>query len=504
MRRSIWLILICMIVLATLQTTVLAVEPAETPEPVAKTAEQTAPPETEPTPGPDVSAVLAIDNAHTYMGMDKPYSSGYMPSASGGAANVILPLITGQKLAHSHVNVSFNLGDASSSPFQYGNYDQTIGLAKHPTDKGEKEAYLVNVTLPLAANRQLGNYPVIMTVSGNLEDGTAFAQEFTVYVIITDGIDPNATPSPEPTQALPGEEQPKPQPKIMIASYTVSPTPVAAGEKFTVLVTFRNTDENQTMNNVKITAKGENTELLPAEGETGSFFYEKLAPGGDVTLGVDMTAAQNSKAEPHKILFDIAYDGAKATAYTATEEVLVPITQPIRLEYDEPQVPDELNAGDTVPVSMNVMNLGLGTVHNVRMSLTAPGLIPDKTAFMGNIESGASKKGETFVFVGTRDMDADGGYSDEDKYGPVSGTVELVYEDEFGKEYKEEFAFESYINPPVVMFEDEEEPEEEAPKNTGQWWISIIVAAAIIVAVILIRYFVVKKQRREREEDEGA
>ncbi len=504
LHTGITLVLICIMGLLPITAFAAETEPAPRPTsaPTAKSAAQ-AEETPSPTNAPDTTAVMQIENARTYTGMDKPYSSGYMPTAAGGAANVVLPLISKYDIRNSQINVQFDLGDPANSPFQFGNYDQNISLAKHPTDQGEAEAYLINVVLPLSSHRQLGNFPLVMNITGRLEDGTVFTQSFTIFVVITDGIDPNVTPSPEPTVPVPGEEPPIAEPKVIIAEYTISPSPVVAGKSFHVLVTLRNTDEKQSLNNVKITAKGDSTDLLPAEGQTGSFFFKKIEAGGDITFGLDMVAAQNSKAEPHKLLLSIVFDGAKATKYSSEEEIVIPVMQPIRLEIDKPKIEPELNAGDTISVTTNVMNLGLDTVHNVRFTLDAPGLIPDKTAFIGNIESGASKKGELFVFVGTLDMKADGGYSDAEKYGATSGTVTLLYEDTFGTEFKEEFPFDTTINPPVVVPTEEEQPEEETPKNTGQWWVSIIVAAAIIVTIIVIRTVVVKKQKQQRDEDEG-
>jgi bisphosphoglycerate-dependent phosphoglycerate mutase len=145
------------------------------------------------------------------------------------------------------------------------------------------------------------------------------------------------------------------------------------------------------------------------------------------------------------------------------------------------------------------MNLGLSTVHNVRMSVDAPGLIPDKTAFLGNIESGAAKKGDLYVFVGALDMT--GTAQNEDKYGMTSGKTLLIYEDQYGQEYTEEFEFSANINPPVIMAPKEPEEEEE-PQNQNQWWISVSIVAAIIVTIVVIRFSVKKRQKRIHEQED--
>lgn len=439
---------------------------------------------------------LQIDNAHQYAGMNAPYSGGYLPTATGGVAKVVLPLVPLQAVANNQINVALDLGDPSSSPFQFGNYDRTVPLQSNAVTTGAVDSYLVAVDLPLAANRVMGNYPVVFNVTGTLASGGAFTQSFTVFVTITDGIDPNApepTAPPEPTPEIPGEEAPRPAPKILVSSYMVSPSPAKAGGDFVVTATLLNTNESQSINNVKITASAESTSLLPA-ADTTSFYFKSIKSGESVEIKLKMKVAHDAKPEPQTITLNIEYEGYKAAALTATEQLIVPISQPIRLEYDEPTVPGEVNAGDTVSVSMNVMNKGLGTVHNVSVSMDAPSLVPDKTAFIGNIESGTAKKGDLYVFVSTLDGDK--------KYGRTSGAVTLTYEDEFGEAFTEEFPFETTINPPVIMNPEEDDPEEEEPKNQSQWWISIIVAGGIIVAIILLSRYIKKKQQQLRDEDE--
>jgi len=441
---------------------------------------------------------LQIDNAHQYEGMNAPYSGGYMPAATGGAAKIILPLLPVQAIAGNQVNVSLDLGDPSASPFQFGNYDRTVPLQSNPVANGAVDSYLIAVDLPLAANRVMGNYPVVFHVTGTLADGSPFAQSFTVFVTINDGVDPNApepTPSLEPqTSGGSEEEAPRPAPKILVSSYTVTPSPARAGEEFVVTANLLNTNESQNINNVKITASSESTSLLPA-ADTTSFYFKSIKSGESVEMKLKMKVSHDAKPEPQTLTLNIEYEGYKAAALTATEQLIIPITQPIRLEYDNPTAPEQVNAGDTISVSLNVMNKGLGSVYNVGVSMDVPGLAPDKTAFLGTIESGTAKKGDLYVFVGTKE----GG----DKYGFTSGNVTLSYEDEFGEVYTEEFPFETTINPPVIMNQEEEEPEEEQPKNQGQWWISIIVAGGIIVAIILLTQHIKKRQQRLRDEDEN-
>lgn len=174
--------------------------------------------------------------------------------------------------------------------------------------------------------------------------------------------------------------------------------------------------------------------------------------------------------------------------------------QPIRIEFDSPNIPASVNAGDTFPINLNVFNMGRGMVNNVMCRVEAPGLIPEGSSFLGHMEPGAGKTAGIFVFVGTKNMSSSGEGetketdADGEKYGKVSGVIHVSYEDEFGQEYKEEIPFDTNINPPVVP-EPSPEPEEEQPR-ASQWWVSVVITGLIIAGLTA---GIAWKQKKQRE-----
>ena len=111
---------------------------------------------------PVAAGLLSIDNGNVYAGMAKSYSQGYVPGINTGTATVVFPLVPSGDIQNSRINVTVGLGDASSSPFVFGNYDQTIGLQNNPVNNGagNVSSYLVNLTLPMVDSRIMGRYPV--------------------------------------------------------------------------------------------------------------------------------------------------------------------------------------------------------------------------------------------------------------------------------------------------------------------------------------------------------
>lgn len=477
----------------------------------------------------DRDRTIFIDNENIYENMDKSYDKGYSPVVEKNVATIVLPLITSESIYQDEIRVAINLGNPSSSPFQFKNYDKTVRLENHSVNSSTatKDSFLVVIDIPLADNHSAGNYPIVISISGQWKDGSSFLQEFPVYVTIESNTDLD---QPEPISEQPTEqetiheektiheeeipysppidsvpetaEQPVPQAKIILDRCTITPSPTVTGEVFSIAATFKNTSESQSLNNIKITVTSETTDLVPVGADTGSFYVKEIARQESTTINMKFQVMHNAMAGSHKIKFSVEYEGYKATTYSAVEEAIVMISQPVRLEIDEPQLPKEVSAGDTITVSMNVMNLGLNTVHNVRMLVDVQGLLPEKTAFIGNIESGAAQKGDLYVFVKTLDTTGLETIQDDDKYGMTKGKVLLMYEDEYGQEYTKEFEVSTIINPPLIIADME--PEENVKQqNQGQWWISVFIVTGIIVIIVCIRLYKKYKKRLHQHQDDN-
>ncbi len=522
-------------------------------------------------------SLLSIDNEHIYFDMKKPYNQGYEPIISDGKAIVVLPLHEPSgpsQIAPDGLTVSTNLGDAATCPFVYGNYDPMNKITYQNNDifdgngtkVGTQPSYLITIPIPLKQDRVNGQYPVVITVKYNKgADPTELTQTFTVYMKITDGIDPNATPAPTPTPTPEPTEAPIPQPKLMVQSHTITPEEVMAGTTFDLNVTLKNTSEGQSVQNIKITAKGDTTDLIPAE-DTGSTYIKKIGSGDTTDFNVKIQVRPDAKPGPQKVLLAIEYENSKATAFTANEEIIVQVKQPIRLEYDDPTIPESVNAGDTISISMNLMNMGKSTLYNVRCTLEAPGLIPEGSVFIGNMEPGTSKTGDIYVFVDSINIAA-GGAGEEPpveeapaepvepaadaasgiktdsavnaesgdiaiseealsskemavseeaapegamesfdagaagQYGPTQGRIVITYEDEYGTEYSQDVNFSTVINPPVIQPVSGDEEPAEEPETVSQWWISVIIAGGI--AAGLIAALRIRRKKRMLLEDDN-
>jgi hypothetical protein len=214
-----------------------------------------------------------------------------------------------------------------------------------------------------------------------------------------------------------------------------------------------------------------------------------------------MKARFDAEAKPQKVTATIDYEDMGGSAYTASGDIIVQVTQPIRLEFDKPNIPAAVTAGDTVPVSLSVYNMGRNKLQNVLCKVEAPGLLPESSAFIGNMDAGAGKTAELFVYVGTRDMSlSETGEITKDPnaaelYGDTTGFITVTYEDEFGNKMSQQVKLDTTISEPVVPTPT---PAPEGPKaETGQWWISVAAAAVLVAVIITIMAGAARRRKRK-------
>ncbi|MDD5018197.1 MAG: CARDB domain-containing protein [Eubacteriales bacterium] len=450
------------------------------------------------------SGLLTIDNENVYDGMNQSYSSGYAPVQSGDSVKIVLPLVPADAgnpvgISGDTITVTPGLGDTSSSPFVFSNYQKTVQLKTHTTKDGTSDAYLVNFDLALEPDRYQGSYTVILTVAYTTTEGEYVEQPFTVYAEV-DGA--NAEPTQEPTQA------PRAQPKLIVSSYSVDPKIVEAGQTFTVTAALKNTSEKYDVRNIKITYTGDGVNILPADN-TNTQYIEEIGNGKSYDLTFDMQARLMSEPGIHTLTLNIEYEDSQTVSYSLTEEIRLEVTQPLNIEIDEPNIPAAANAGDTVNITLNIYNKGRSAVYNVMCSLEAQGLLPESSAFVGNMEPGSSGAADLYVFVGTLNMSAseEGGIStdssSDERYGLTDGVITVVYEDEFGEEYTQEMTFTMDIQEPVITAGTTDDEEEEAPDTVSQWWLSVLIAGVIIAGIAV--FLLMRKKRREKAlgDDDG-
>lgn len=431
-----------------------------------------------------VSVSFQIDNKNVYGGMERAYKDGYSPTVSGNTARIILPLTSSGTVANNTVIASPNLGDPSSSPFVFNNYEKNVSLAQHTVNGGKNkvQAYYVYFDLPLSSSRMNGSYPVEIVITGKDQSGNPFSQSFTTYVQITDGV---SVTDNAPAETMPQEEKPQSKPILIVQSSQINPAPVNAGEEFSAKVVIKNTSTKKAVQNIVFTISSESKGITLLM-DSNTVYLSRL--GSNKTHTLDLKYKTSSKLETggHTINIAMSYDDDEATTSTSQGQIEFEVAQPMKLKLNISEIPAEINAGDVLPISLQAINMGRGNIYNARCELNVDGLSSSTTAFFGNIDAGTDKALDMNVFVGTRKQSAE-------QYGVTNGTIILTYEDENGKEETQSFEVSTSIQKPIISAASEDNKK----KPQGQWWITLAIGGALLAGGA---WYLLKYKRSKQDE----
>lgn len=478
---------------STTPATTEPTQPADTTTPATAEPTQPAEPSTPPVPANQVVS-FQIDDSNIYDGMDRAYKDGYVPQITDGTVTLVLPLLANGNIQGNRITVTPNLGDTASSPIQYKNYQKTFSLADNPVNvtgaEGEEihtvSSYLVRFDFPLRADRKNGTYPIVLDIQATDENGNQIIQSYNCFVTITDA-EPEKTNSGNTTPIYSGgggyvapTEPPVSNPRILVTKYEVNPDPVMAGEDFTVKVTLKNTSDEGAVQNMLVTVSSESTNLV-LKNDTSTIFLGDLAAGGTTELELKYGTDRETPAQRYNIALTMDFDDEEAVSMVSSGFVTVEVSQPVDVELAPFTMPGEINAGETVQLSFQVMNLGRTGIYNARVELDVPGLSPSGNAFIGNMEAGTSATETLNVFAGMKEGD--------ERYGYTSGVARLIYEDASGEEYTEEIDTTTNIKELVIATKNPVQEQEKAAKEQAQkiqWWVFVAAGGVIIVALALI------------------
>lgn len=432
---------------------------------------------------------LKIDDANQYDGMEKPYKDGYVPTNANGSVRIVFPILSEGELRGNTLRAALNLGDAQTAPFVFKNYEKDIRLQTVKVNANTKEvsAYVADFTVELKGKRTNGSYPVILKVTAKDTKGNAVEQEFTTYVTISDGIDPDATTEEVTEPAT--EELPTFAPKVMVKSYKYSKSEIQPGDEIKADIVLLNTSKENTVKNMTIAVTAD-TESFTLLSQSDSVYIEKLAPQEETTITFSYRINAKTAAGQYDLGLAMDYADGDGNTYSTSGKAKITVQQSSEMQFDELSFPSEVVVADVVEAKVQAMNLGRSKMYNVRAEIKADGLKPQGTIFIGDMEAGTAASGSTQVTVSS--------LSGNKMYGTTDGTITYYYEDESGKEYTESAAFTTTIKSP---FSDQKE--QTVPDDTNQWWVIMaVVFGCIIVAagVLIVRKIRLKKQEEDDTE----
>lgn len=497
-----------------------------------------------------VNKKLLLDDENIYEGMDKAYKDGYEPRTEEDSAVIVLPLYTEEGNEVLSIKAVPDLGNTKKSPFVYKNYQKTFYQTNEKINGTEEErsVFLLRFDLKMKEDRMNGVYPVEITVN-YLAQEEEMTQTFTSYVQVRDGKnpeeevtptptptvtpEPTVTPTPEPTVSpepsptpeeildgttdgeIPGdgadfsgggavgvtpqEEKPTSEPKLIITKCTGIPKKIESGDNLSFTAVLKNTNKLKYIQNITVTVSCE-AEGITLDADSNVFFFERLGTQKTLELPLKFRIDEKTPAGKYPITLEMSYDNPKAESLSSSGKIELMVSQKVNMQMEVGEFSTEINAGDSMKIPVQAMNLGRGNIYNVRCSIEVPGLSSDKSLFLGNMEGGSAASGELNVFAGMVHPEAE---STKDRYGTTLGTITLLYEDEHGEESVLTQEVMVTIQPLKVETktgEDEKAQEEEKVSKQMTWGIVLLVVVAAFGTVIPI--FIRKRMKGKTYEED--
>ena len=469
-------------------------EPSQPTQPTTPSADSTDPsteptqPSVPPVPENTIPTALTIDTENIYDGMDKAYEDGYVPRTENGFMYIVLPMLSNGNIYQNRIKVSLGLGSGASSPFVMANYEKTFEMetVTPKNSNEEKELFLIEFTVKLSSERINGVYPVAVNISGYDDSGTPIDCSYTIYVTITDGKSNQVTqPAPEVATA---------EPVVYISNSVVQPDKVMAGEEFTLTVTLKNSLATKSVKNMLVKIDTGNLHINLLEN-TNVFQVDKIPAGGETELTFRLGSDASIPAGKYNLNFTFNYDSSKTLNLSSSGSTIVEIRQPANMELVMPRFSQSVTVGETIPLSLQVMNMGRDPMYNVRCTVSGFGFAPANTGYIGTMDAGSSATTEVELYIIA--LNASKGNENGSQYGNTIGTVTLIYEDETGQEYQQETQFETTVNRPVVEVAQTASGEDAEEKAAGQWWITVLILGGVILAAG-IGFVLIKRKKKNR------
>lgn len=423
-----------------------------------------------------IPTALEIDTEHIYQGMDKAYEDGYSPRVEDGIAYIVLPLLSNGEIHNGKITVSLGLGSSTSSPFVITNYEKTFELEtvtpKNSTE--EQELFLVKFDVKLSQDRTNGVYPVTVNISGYDASGQSIDCIYTLYVTITDGKSTTTTQTYTETATA--------EPVVYISGSRVEPETVMAGEEFTLTLTLKNSLTTKSVKNMLVKVDTGNLQINLLE-DSSVFPVEKIDAGGEAELTLRFNSDASIPAGKYSLNFSFSYDSSKTLNLSSSGSTIVNIQQPANMELVMPRFAESVTVGETVSLSLQVMNMGRDSMYNVRCMVSGFGLAPSNTGYIGTMDSGSSATTKVELYIIA--LNASKGNENGSQYGNTTGTVTLIYEDAGGVEYQQEVSFETEVKRPVVEITTAADTEEEEERASLAYWFAILVLGGVAVAAFV-------------------
>lgn len=307
---------------------------------------------------------LTVDETVVLKGMDRSWRQGYTPSVIKNHWNLILPIRS--ERAAGTLKAELTVNNEQVTPFKV----QDMTVEAREEDKG---LWVARFSLAMFPNLKNADYPCTIRVTGADKDGKELHMERACTVEIR-----SAKESLE-------------KPRIAIVNVQAD---LSVGEEGTVRVTLANPCAATNIEDLELKISDAAGHILPKESDT--LKIGGLPIGESVTVSYPVTVLEKASVAPHMLKMELSWTAAgQAASYS--ENNTVSVRQEIRLEQGGLRMAPSVTAGDSVMMTLPIMNMGKADLVNVLATVTLPGVTERQSVLVGTIQPGETKQAQLIL-----------------------------------------------------------------------------------------------------------
>lgn len=371
----------------------------------------------------------------------------------------------------------------TSVPFVMDNAMYAITIP-NPEKPEEKKSLYSGFVFNVKGDVKTAYYPIAFEIE-YIKDGVTYRVEKSIDIALY-GNETETTSASDTATSVP---------RIIVTGFETNPEKVHAGEQFELTVHLKNTSNKTAVSNIKVTLSSANNEFLPTSGSSTQF-VRSMSCGATTDIVMKMEAQGSLEQKPYVLAVKCEYEGEKNAAYTADENISIPVFQEAKLKVTDLEVsPMSLETYSQANVMFNINNTGKSTLYNVQVCVDPDNKsVQSDDSFVGNINPGNTGYAD-FMVTGIAPTQDDGKVKIIISYEDASGNPG-TYETE-----TEIFVYDAVYDEPIYDGEFTDPGMYEEPKAAFPWAI-VIAGLVVVIVVIVVTVVVIKKKKKKALEEE--
>lgn len=303
---------------------------------------------------------FALAEEAVLSGMSRSWLQGYEPEITGDRLSLVLPVSGPEGV--TAVKAELIEWERSVSPLKPQSMEASV--------RQESGLWALRFSLALYRDRQNGDYPCLARVSGVSADGAALTAEIPVTLRIRDGLANTETPQ---------------------AALSAMEGTLKVGEEGLITGLVANPCLSRTMEDPVLVFSDPAGEVLPLGSDRVPL--PDLLPGQTAELALPVTVAAAAAVKPHSLSFTLNWTSL-GQEMSQEEHITLDVAQEICLEQGGVQMASSVVAGDSVAVTLPLMNMGRADILNALVSVSLPGVTEKQSVLVGTIAPGETRQAQ--------------------------------------------------------------------------------------------------------------